>query len=443
MSLAMSFGKSLAKRPDPGRPRGGVVRRLLLAAALLATADAARAQPGAPPLPRDKPALGAALAVLEDGTRRVTSERILPAAPSPVPAETDASALAGPAPLPRPAPDARGAAHVAAAPPSASPAAPLLAPPALGPTPAFSASAEPGGAPMALAPRPAVGDGVPERAPPSAAANVLFGGVVGPAPLAARAIGSYARGCLAGATALPVNGATWQVMRLSRNRNWGHPRLIEMLQRLAADAPSLGWPGLLVGDLAQPRGGPMLSGHSSHQIGLDADIWLTPMPQRTLSREERETMTAVSMLKGLSNRPGADRGVDPAKWTAAHARLIRRAAQEPEVARIFVHPGIKQALCRFETGPDRAWLSKVRPWWGHHYHFHVRIACPEGSVGCKDQDPVPPGDGCGQDLDWWLSDEPWVPKRPKRSDPAPAPAKKKPLPISALPAACSEVLVAR
>src|ERR1044071_3967237 len=64
----------------------------------------------------------------------------------------------------------------------------------------------------------------PVKEPP---ANELFGAAPGPAPLAARAIGSYARGCLAGAVALPINGPGWQVMRLSRNRNWGHPRLLD------------------------------------------------------------------------------------------------------------------------------------------------------------------------------------------------------------------------
>src|SRR5262245_55292164 len=101
-------------------------------------------------------------------------------------------------------------------------------------------------------------------------AKELFGAAPGPAPLAARAIGSYARGCLAGAVALPINGPDWQVMRLSRNRNWGHPRLLDFLERFAADAHNLdGWPGLLIGDMSQPRGGPMVNGHSSHQIGID------------------------------------------------------------------------------------------------------------------------------------------------------------------------------
>ena len=131
---------------------------------------------------------------------------------------------------------------------------------------------------------------------PPEAAKVLFGGQTRPAPLEARSIGAYARGCLAGATALPVDGPAWQVMRLSRNRNWGHPALVAFLERFAAKGRAVGWPGLLVGDMSQPRGGPMLTGHASHQLGLDADIWFSPMPDRTLSANERETISAVSMV---------------------------------------------------------------------------------------------------------------------------------------------------
>ncbi len=295
----------------------------------------------------------------------------------------------------------------------------------------------PAPAPPAAALPPSGSAPVKIVAKPNAVAKELFGKVREPAPLSARSIGSYAKGCVAGARALPVNGPTWQVMRLSRNRNWGHPQLVDFMEDLANDAPALGWNGLLVGDLAQPRGGPMLSGHASHQIGLDADIWLTPMPKRELSYQERETIEAVSMLKGNSELKGADRGVDPKKWTDSRARLIRRAAQDKRVARIFVHPGIKQALCRFEKG-NRSWLSKVRPWWGHHYHFHVRISCPAGSAGCQNQNPPPPGDGCGAELTQWLSDKPWVPKKNAK------PAKPRPpMRLAALPKACTEVLVAQ
>ena len=216
-----------------------------------------------------------------------------------------------------------------------------------------------------------------------------------PAPLAARAIGSYARGCMAGGISLPINGPDWQVMRLSRNRNWGTPQLLDYLEQLASDARALdGWPGLLVGDMAQPRGGPMITGHSSHQIGLDADIWLTPMPDRILTPQEREDMTAISMLKDPFT-------VDMTKWTPLHTKLIKRAASYPQVARIFVHPAIKKVLCE-QAGKDRAWLGKVRPWWNHYYHFHIRINCPPGMAGCENQKPVSGDDGCGTELANWF-----------------------------------------
>jgi penicillin-insensitive murein endopeptidase len=267
---------------------------------------------------------------------------------------------------------------------------------------------------------------------PKTPAKDLFGRETTPAKtMHAGALGYYSHGCLAGGVALPINGETWQVMRLSRNRNWGHPTLIRFLERLAAKArKSAGWPGLLVGDMSQPRGGPMLSGHASLQVGLVDDIWLTPMPPRLLTRAEREEMSATDVV-------AADRrDVDPHIWTPAHAALIKTAAEDPEVERIFVNAAIKKALCR-SAGTDRAWLEKVRPYWGHDYHFHVRLRCPADSTTCKHQDPVPAGDGCGKELDWWFTEGVLHPKPPK------VPTKPRPpLTMANLPPACRQVLQA-
>ncbi|WP_035484816.1 penicillin-insensitive murein endopeptidase [Geminicoccus roseus] len=260
-------------------------------------------------------------------------------------------------------------------------------------------------------------------------AKELFGGQAVPSAGVPRVFGSYAKGCLAGAASLPANGDGYQAMRLSRNRMWGHPDLVALIERLAVAARQDGWPGLLVGDMSQPRGGPMRTGHASHQIGLDVDLWLTPMPDRDLSAGERETLGAVSMLE-----PGTRR-VDPAVFGSPQVAVIRRAALEPEVARIFVHPGIKQALCQ-AAGTERDWLRKVRPWWGHDAHFHVRLACPAGQADCQPQEPPPPGDGCGEELEWWLGDEPWA--RPAL--PAPPPP---PLRLADLPASCAPLVESR
>jgi len=133
---------------------------------------------------------------------------------------------------------------------------------------------------------------------PKLGAKELFGRKILPAAMPTRVVGFYAHGCIAGAQALPINGETWQVMRLSRNRNWAHPDMVALLERLSAKVhKDAGWPGILVGDMSQPRGGPMFTGHASHQVGLDADIWLTPMPNRQLSRNEREEMSAVMMVR--------------------------------------------------------------------------------------------------------------------------------------------------
>ncbi|MBV8568029.1 MAG: penicillin-insensitive murein endopeptidase [Methylobacteriaceae bacterium] len=263
---------------------------------------------------------------------------------------------------------------------------------------------------------------------PTIAAKQIFGRQLQPAEVEARSIGFYARGCLAGAKALPVNGEAWQVMRLSRNRNWGHPNLIAFLERFARLVPSInGWPGILVGDISQPRGGPMLTGHASHQIGLDVDVWLTPMPNRTLTAAEREEMSAVKVVR----EDGLD--IDPSKWTPAHMALIKAAAEQPEVERIFVNAAIKKAICRDAKG-DRSWLGKVRPMWGHDYHFHIRIACPAGESACQAQEPIPPGDGCDASLAWWFTAEALHPRPGK-----PAP----PLTLAQLPPACRQVLVAK
>lgn len=268
---------------------------------------------------------------------------------------------------------------------------------------------------------------------PADAAKRHFGSAKAAVPGPARTIGSYAKGCIAGARALATNGPTWQVMRLSRNRNWGHPDLVALIERIARKAPSAAdWPGLLVGDLSQPRGGPMLTGHASHQVGLDADIWLTPMPERTLSSSERENMSATNVV-------ASDwMDVDPARWTKAHVGIIRLAAEQPAVARIFVNPAIKKALCR-DAGNERAWLSKVRPMWGHNYHFHIRIGCPEGDSACQDQDPPPSGDGCGKEVDDWLAMQHRAYFGPK--DPNAKPKPPVIVPLSAMQEACQQIVL--
>lgn len=256
-----------------------------------------------------------------------------------------------------------------------------------------------------------------------------FGARDRPSMQAPAAHGSYAKGCLAGGVELPKTGPSWQAMRLERNRNWGHPEMVAFIERLGTSAQLAGWPGLLVGDISQPRGGPMTSGHRSHQIGIDADIWMRPGYDRELSRKERSNIGSFTVTRG-------DHMDVNERWTPVHGEVIKAAASDPAVARIFVHAAIKRKLCQ-TAGNDRAWLRKIRPWWGHNAHFHVRLSCPAGSVGCINQAPPGPGDGCDATLDWWFSDEA---RNPKPDPNAPKKPRREELTLADLPQACAKVL---
>lgn len=259
-------------------------------------------------------------------------------------------------------------------------------------------------------------------------AKEVFGYIPTASNQRSEAIGGYARGCQAGAVQLPETGPTWQAMRLSRNRNWAQPVTVDYVQDLSRFAASLpGWEGLYVGDMSQPRGGPMLTGHASHQSGLDIDIWMLPPERLNLSRQEREDISSISMRR--------ERGAyTNDRWTDAHMRLLRAAASDDRVARIFVFPGAKVAMCNWETG-DRSWLNKIRPWWGHHYHFHVRLRCPAGDNQCENQAPPPAGDGCA-DADRWVRDILNPPPPDPNATPRPP---RGPLTMANLPGQCLAV----
>ncbi len=262
---------------------------------------------------------------------------------------------------------------------------------------------------------------------PKDAARRQFGAVTLAAPGKAEVIGEYWKGCYAGGQQLPPFGDHWQVMRLYRNRNWGTPILIDFLEKFSAKAAAAtGWPGILIGDMSQPRGGPMLTGHASHQLGIEADIWLRPMPDRRLTPEEIGRMMSTDLLR-------ADReDVDPSRYTRQHFEILRAAAEEPGVARVFVNAAIKKALCR-DAGSDRRWLNKVRPVPGHTYHFHIRLACPKDQKECLEQIAPPPGDGCGKELDYWFTDAVLNAKPGKSS---------KAMSMAAMPKACRALVAA-
>lgn len=269
-------------------------------------------------------------------------------------------------------------------------------------------------------------------------ASSLFGAKRDASNQAPAAIGSYARGCAAGLVQLPETGPTWQAMRLSRNRNWGHPETIAFIKRLSAKATQYGWKGLYIGDISQPRGGPMTSGHRSHQIGLDVDIWMLPPRRLDLSRGERERLSSISVRSEDQRRVNRN-------YTPSHAAILREAARDPAVDRVFVTAPVKIEMCRRATRADRGWLQKIRPIYGHNYHFHVRLKCPSGDRYCETQRPTVAelskgGDGCDETLEWWVTDFLDPPKGP--AQPAPKERHPRDYTMAELPPQCGRVLAA-
>jgi penicillin-insensitive murein endopeptidase len=245
--------------------------------------------------------------------------------------------------------------------------------------------------------------------------------VPGPAPGPTRVIGDTSAGCISGARTLPPEGEGYVVMHLERDRYYGHPSLISAIKALGQRAAA-GLGIMHVGDLGMARGGPMPFGHRSHQTGLDADVWFDLSPGLHLgANRDRSNVSAYSLLSKVGD------GVDYRLWSDSHAQMLKAAAMQPAVDRIFVNARIKQELCRSSRG-DREWLRKIRPWYRHEDHFHIRLACPPDSPSCVRQEPVPPGDGC-EALGWWLKKTPDVPA-----------TKPPPPPKPRMPAECRELL---
>jgi len=228
-------------------------------------------------------------------------------------------------------------------------------------------------------------------------ANINYPSVVnGPA----QSIGTYDAGCISGAVSLPINGDGYQIMRLSRQRFYGHPDLKQFIETIGHNIKQKHLGVLLIGDLGQPRGGPTLSGHRSHQTGLDVDIWFllsTQAEKRSLTTTERESMSAPSVVSSSSN------SLNLSQWSNINEQILQLAAESPLVDRIFVNAAIKKELCQHYSGQN--WIRKIRPWWKHDDHFHVRLKCPIDSPYCESQPQLPSGDGCDASLAWWFSEE--------------------------------------
>lgn len=212
-------------------------------------------------------------------------------------------------------------------------------------------------------------------------------------------IGGVSNGCIIGAKALNLNSPYYQVLRTQNNRFYGHPKLINFIERFTIKAHQdndLGY--VLVGDMSMPGGGRFVSGHASHQNGLDVDIWLQ-LPKQPWSSQ------ALAKPEPLYLVNNGDAQIIKERWKNEYYQLIKLAAKDSEVARIFVNPAIKKQMCEQSTAlgeKDLTWLNKIRPWHYHEYHMHVRLNCMPDDVDCLNQSPIPSSDSCGAELYEWL-----------------------------------------
>lgn len=132
-----------------------------------------------------------------------------------------------------------------------------------------------------------------------------------------------------------------------------------------------------------------------------------PSERSSLTLGDREIDSATPVVKdhaGLSK-----------SWSNRERAILKISASFEEVDRIFVSPWIKRDLWTLFRGEE--WIAKIRPWWGHEDHFHIRLKCPIESRDCVSQAPVPAGDGCDSTLDWWFSEEPSLVAMKRKKDP--------------------------
>jgi penicillin-insensitive murein endopeptidase len=191
-------------------------------------------------------------------------------------------------------------------------------------------------------------------------------------------IGSPNAGRIQHPARLPDEGKGWLKLFLPRDRAWGSAALVRLLRGAGNEIENL-FPGrsrLQVGDMSAAEGG-KISGHRSHQNGLDADLAyydlndLEQDPQLT-------TGFALDMVQKGTVSPRFDL---ERNW-----HLIRILAQDPAVQRIFIDRHLISALCFYaleQTQADLALIfAKLGHFANHSDHLHVRLNCPAHQRRC-------------------------------------------------------------
>lgn len=216
-----------------------------------------------------------------------------------------------------------------------------------------------------------------------------------PTPGESKSIGGYSSGCLLGGKTFSGKEKGIVISQKRRGRFWAHSQLIDLLVETGEFSHQRFKKKIILGDLSLSRGGPTFGGHNSHQNGLDVDIWF-----EMASKEPPMNIVETQEMKTVLVKNGFNKD-----FSESTEIILKFLSQDSRVARIFVHPEIKRYLCVEKSNLFSVEsLRKIRPWYGHDDHLHLRLKCPESDTQCINQTDPPEGSGCDQ-LDWWFSEE--------------------------------------
>jgi len=203
--------------------------------------------------------------------------------------------------------------------------------------------------------------------------------------------GFYSSGHLLNGWELPNEGEGYVRLFSYRNRGWGTQQIIEMIEKSAFEINQL-FPAkdrLLVGDISALKGG-RISGHGSHQNGLDVELAFYRLDGVEQSADYRN-----GFLENMVKKGKISKNFDVVRnW-----ELVKSLHRFGRVNRIFIDKVIKKELCKHAEflGEKDSYvdvLKSLRPYPYHGDHLHVRIECPENAPKCRNQIDHGEGVGC-------------------------------------------------
>jgi len=206
-----------------------------------------------------------------------------------------------------------------------------------------------------------------------------------------QAIGFYSKGELKFADKMASESTHHIKLFLPRNRGFGTLMLINIAME-ASSILNANFPAgerVQFGDMSNKDGG-FLSGHNSHQNGLDVDVSYMRMDYREQDQFDIDGFDENFVIKNILS-PNFD--------MERNLFIFKSLVSTNKVNRIFVDQVIKNAICEhvIKIGQRelyRETLRRLRHWPNHLNHFHLRLVCPSDSSKCEEQTPPPDGDGC-------------------------------------------------